>query len=102
MTAFPVSLGGRPNSDRNTTHAGIILSVQLADGGTDPGPASKMSYTVEINDFPGPLTGIVPSEPRWDDSWDVDSLKPGPITVHFVRGQLHIMAHEERAAEECP
>lgn len=102
MSRLNTSQSSGQASERNRIHEGSVLSVQLATGGTDPGPASKMSYTVAVNDV-GTLVGIVPGLPRWPDEWDVEAIKPGtPVFVASVRGQMVLMVKEERATEECP
>ncbi len=92
-----------PRADKEEVRLGVVLSVQFYGDGTDPGPASKMSYTVRVNGEVGPAVGIVPSIQRWDDTWDVDAIAPGtPVAVHIVGGRWHVLMREERHAEECP
>lgn len=92
-----------PRSDKEEVRLGVIVAVQLLNGGTNPGPSSKMAYSVRVNGEVGPVEFVRPSVQRWDDTWDVDALSPGtPVAVHIVGGKWHILAREERHAEECP
>lgn len=68
--------------------------------------AANLSYALLVNFPHGPveMSGIVPSEERWEgDDLRVRAFAPGtPVLVASIRGQLQIMARELPHREPCP
>lgn len=64
---------------------GVIVSVQ----GTNPGPASGITYTVDVNDANGVsrVVGVVPCESRPPDAYDIKAAGVGSGCLVYVLNQ---------------
>lgn len=65
---------------------GVVESVQ----GTNPGPASGITYTVKLNlpnqDGPVTIDGVVPHNNRRDDDLWIRAAKPGTAVIGVLDG----------------
>lgn len=79
----------------------IIDSVQ----GTNPGPASGISYTVKMS-FPSGtvavVSGVKPHNWRWPNTLDTQAATPGTAVLAYdVGGQMQFFICEGLATTEC-
>lgn len=79
---------------------GVIVSVQ----GTNPGPASGITYTVDVNETNGVsrLAGIVPACGRVPDAIDTKAAAPGSAClVYAMHNRLFFMIYEWPDTASC-
>lgn len=72
---------------------GVVESVQ----GTNPGPASGISYTVKVSAGGGvaSIPGIKPTSRRLPDTFDTVAAPPGtPVEIVSVSGILKVSIDE--------
>lgn len=97
MAVVPVS----PESV--TAAVGVVVSVQ----GANPGPASGITYTVDVN-VPGigvqRFTGVAPDFGRFPDEVDVRAHEAGKACAVFItpNGYMQFDLREIPDFAECP
>lgn len=79
---------------------GSIVSVQ----GTNPGPASGISYTIDVNHDGGVVryAGVKPAWNRPPDTFDTKAAPTGSaVLVAFVAGYIQAFIPEFFDAQSC-
>lgn len=80
--------------------AGVVVSVQ----GTNPGPASGITYTIDVNMANGVVrfTGVKPSWNRPPEAFDTKAASPGTgLLVAFVAGYMQAFIPEFFDTQSC-
>lgn len=87
--------------------ARVVSAVIESVHGTNPGPASGITYTLRINTESGPmlLAGVRPhnARPGDGDAIDIRAASPGTYVIGVQEGQYFmftIIEHEDSAP--CP
>lgn len=92
-----------PSPQSVTAAVGVVVSVQ----GANPGPASGITYTADIN-VPGvgvqTFTGLAPDFGRYPDELDVRAQPPGTAFAVFFtpNGYMQCDLREIPDFAECP